>query len=161
MAKRPLSEEEKALLVAAMQDVVPLNKKKRAEKPEPVRRRPKISVKNVMLPELPVASKGMADKGTVARLASGEYEVQGKLDLHGLTLEEAYKKLKSFIEKHYRKGSRCVLIITGKGSPGQLAREVPRWLSLSDMAAQILVVSMASPKHGGSGALYVLLRKHR
>jgi len=161
-SKHTLSDEEKAQLLALMEDVKPLVKKPRAEKPAaPQPRRRAISLKDAV--DIPAfsAPKGKADSATVKRLSQGEFAIDAKLDLHGMTLVDAHKKLVSFIEKQHHKGARCVLVITGKGNPGQLQREVPRWLSLSDMAARILVVSTASAKHGGSGALYVLLRRYQ
>jgi DNA-nicking Smr family endonuclease len=161
--KHTLTDEEKKLLKAAMQDVKLLPKKALLEPELSVRRRPKISPKAAALTPLPTARKGAADTQTINKLRQGTYTIDAKIDLHGMTLDEAYTRLATFIEAHYAKQSRCLLIITGKGGKdggkGQLQRAVPRWLSLSDMASRILVVSQAVAKHGGQGALYILLRR--
>lgn len=166
MPKRPLSDEEKKLLAEAMKDVVPLAKKMLAPAPEkPAAKKPKILKKPQTIEYAAPAPKGVADSQTVKHVMSGVDAIDAKLDLHGLTLDEAFRKLKRFVENQHAKGAKTLLVITGKGGnkgeKGQLQREVPRWLSLSDMASRILVVSIARPKHGGEGALYVRLRRNQ
>ena len=60
---------------------------------------------------------------------------------------------------------RCVLVITGRGrvseDGGVLRTEVPRWLNQPPNRARVLAITEAQPKHGGHGALYVLLKKGR
>ncbi|MBV8060874.1 MAG: Smr/MutS family protein [Alphaproteobacteria bacterium] len=87
--------------------------------------------------------------------------VDGRLDLHGMTLTVAHKVLVRFIERQRAADERRVLIITGKGDGGTetLRTQVPRWLAAPQIAAQILSVKAADKRHGGLGALYVHLRK--
>lgn len=168
MPRRTLSDEEKKLLAAAMKDVVPLTKKAVAVVPGP-EKKPARKIKNLKKPETAAQaapmSKGAADAQTVRRVARGTDAIDAKIDLHGQTLDEAFGKLRRFVEMQHHKGAKTLLVITGKGGrggeKGQLQREVPRWLALSDMAARILVVSIAQPKHGGEGALYVRLRRNQ
>jgi DNA-nicking Smr family endonuclease len=58
-----------------------------------------------------------------------------------------------------------LLVITGKGSVaeggGVLRRQVPRWLAAGEHVRRLLRLEQAQPRHGGSGALYVLLRRQR
>ena len=57
-----------------------------------------------------------------------------------------------------------MLVITGKGAregEGVLRRAVPRWLGEPGCRARVLAVAPAQPRHGGEGALYVLLRRKR
>ena len=58
-----------------------------------------------------------------------------------------------------------LLVITGKGSPGSgggvLRRNLPRWLMSGEHAHRVLKIEGAQPRHGGSGAYYVLLRRRR
>ncbi len=106
------------------------------------------------------------DKRSVARLRRGQYEIDGRADLHGMTQQEAHRRLDGFIAGAHAAGDRCVLVITGKGlrpdgSTGILRQMVPRWLNESPNRSRILAFTHAQPKHGGQGALYVLLRRRR
>lgn len=103
------------------------------------------------------------DTATLKKFQAGEMMMEAVLDLHGFTAEQASQKLNKFITDTFVRGSRCVLIITGKGEEGGgvLKREVPRWLESATLVQKILAISEARPKHGGQGALYVLLRRQR
>ncbi|MEM7270856.1 MAG: Smr/MutS family protein [Pseudomonadota bacterium] len=101
----------------------------------------------------------------------GKRTPDARLDLHGMSAARAHAALKMFISDSRDRGCRCVLVITGKGSdepaafgevkPGVLRRETPRWLSSPPLAQMIVTVAQAHPKHGGSGALYVYLKRKR
>ena len=116
------------------------------------------------------------DRRTAERLRKGQMEIDGRIDLHGLTRAEAHRELRSYISAAHIRGMRCVLVITGKGSSRQktddavfmgttrsgiLREAVPKWLSAPDLAHLVVDIRHAQPKHGGSGALYVLLRRRR
>lgn len=105
------------------------------------------------------------DRRTADRFLRGRMEIDEKLDLHGMTQSEAHAALDRFLDRAIVHGSRCVLIVTGKGrggsEPGVLRKAVPRWLNQIRHRGQILSFSPAQPKHGGEGALYVLLRRQR
>lgn len=90
-----------------------------------------------------------------------EYAVN-KIDLHGLTQEQAFEELKDFLEYCYDIGKQNILIITGKGkldNPGVIKLAVPRWLAYTELKKYILSHSEAKYKFGGSGAIAVLLKK--
>lgn len=91
--------------------------------------------------------------------------IEARLDLHGMTQDEAHRALTRFILRMHEAGRRAVLIVTGKGTRedggGVLRRAVPRWLAEPACRAVILAVSEAQPQHGGGGALYVLVRRKR
>jgi len=98
------------------------------------------------------------DRRTRLRLRRGEFAVQGHLDLHGQTREEAHVKRERAL------GHRCILVIHGRGlnSPAQipvLKESVGRWLSRGALGRQTLAFCTARPCDGGAGALYVLLRR--
>jgi DNA-nicking Smr family endonuclease len=102
------------------------------------------------------------DRRTTVRLRRGQIRPEARLDLHGLTQAEAHAALASFIRRARAAGHRCVLVVTGKGSVatgGVLRREVPRWLELPELSGAILGIAPAQARDGGSGALYVLLRR--
>jgi DNA-nicking Smr family endonuclease len=101
------------------------------------------------------------DRATAERLKRGRYAVEAHLDLHGLTQAEAHRALSGFVAGSRRSGRRCVLVITGHGriSGGVLKQAVPRWLGEPELRPHILAIAPAQPRAGGSGALYVLLRR--
>ena len=100
------------------------------------------------------------DGRTQRRLFRGDVPVDRQLDLHGLTAARAESRLVQFIETAARDGCRCVLVITGKGT-GILRGLVPNWLKRQPLSSYILALAEARPHDGGSGALYVLLRRKR
>lgn len=100
------------------------------------------------------------DRRTAERLKKGRMEIEGRLDLHGMSREDAHRATLSFVSGARLSGKRCILIVTGKGK-GILQSELPRWLNLPPIREQILSFSHARPQDGGSGAVYVLLKRDR
>ena len=134
-----------------------------AEAPRP-QIRETVTIPREKPPERPASRPNGLDKRTDERLRRGQMEIEARLDLHGMTQEEAYEALGRFIEAAYAAGRRCVLVITGKGrggAPGVLKSRVPDWLREEKLAAVILQTHCARPQDGGGGALYVLLRRQR
>ena len=104
------------------------------------------------------------DRRSAERLSGGRLPIDGRLDLHGLTQAEAADGLATFIAGAHSAGKRCLLVITGKGSAsggGILREQVPRWLNQAPNRAHVLAFDYARPQHGGTGALYVLLKRRR
>lgn len=104
------------------------------------------------------------DARTMGRLKRGRLRPEARLDLHGMTQAEAHGALRRFVLDRQGRGKRCVLVITGKGSittGGVLRTQVPRWLDTPPLADAVLAYAEAIPPDGGSGALYVLLRRNR
>jgi DNA-nicking Smr family endonuclease len=103
------------------------------------------------------------DRPTRAKLAKGRLAIEGKVDLHGLTQSEAHALLLSFLHRAHADGRRHVLVVTGKGaslgSDGVLRRAVPGWLATPPFRALVGAHEPAAARHGGSGALYVRLRR--
>lgn len=106
------------------------------------------------------------------RMKRGKMKPEARIDLHGMTMAEAHPALTSFILSSYSMGRRLVLVITGKGKNtdeggpiparfGKLRHQVPQWLRQQPLAGVVLQVSEAHQSHGGSGALYVYLRRSR
>jgi DNA-nicking Smr family endonuclease len=115
---------------------------------------------------IPDISHGRAagiDRRSAERLSRGRLPIEGRLDLHGMTQAAAVERLAEFIARSEAAGKRCVLVITGKGlaSGGVLRDQVPRWLNLPPNRARVLAFDYARQQHGGSGALYVLLKRRR
>jgi DNA-nicking Smr family endonuclease len=105
------------------------------------------------------------DEPTLEKLSKGKLPIEGRVDLHGLTQDEAYSLLFSFLHRAHAGGVRYVLIITGKGSSsggdGVLRRAVPAWLATPAFRHLVSSHDHAARQHGGSGALYVRLRRTR
>ena len=100
-------------------------------------------------------------KRTMRKLARGNFSVQDEIDLHGMTVAEAKPRLAEFIERCAREGRLCVRIVHGKGlGSGErgpvLKQKVNRWLRQWDT---VLAFVSTRQVHGGTGALYVLLRQ--
>ena len=85
-------------------------------------------------------------------------KIEATIDLHGLTLEEAYARLLPFLASAEARGKRGLLIITGKGK-GALRYELPLWLDSPKIRGKIASIGPAPQEKGGEGALYVLLKK--
>ncbi|MET0595644.1 MAG: Smr/MutS family protein, partial [Polyangiaceae bacterium] len=84
------------------------------------------------------------------------------LDLHGMTAEKAESAVRSFCGSARGTVPRTVLIVHGKGMHSPSGRAVLRdhvahWLSTAPVARDVLCFATARPKHGGGGAMYVLL----
>lgn len=112
------------------------------------------------------------DRKTHGKMKRGKLSPEGKLDLHGMTMDQAHPRLVSFILRAQADGKRLVLVITGKGKHrdeggpipvrfGVLRHQVPHWLSVPPLAQAVLQVAEAHLKHGGGGAYYVYLRRNR
>lgn len=117
-----------------------------------------------VLPTLGHGSTPGLDKRSAERMKKGEMEIDGRLDLHGMTQDTAHGALTAFVGRAYDSGRRCLLVITGKGNregSGVLRSNVPRWLNQSPCRERILGFSHARPQHGGEGALYVLIKRRR
>ncbi len=104
------------------------------------------------------------DAGVVRRLKGGHYTVEGRLDLHGLTREEARGEVERFLRESRSGGKRCVLVVHGRGHHSEAQLPVIKealhgWLASGRFGRQVLAFASARPADGGAGALYVLLRR--
>tara|TARA_R110001632_G_scaffold225044_1_gene357808 strand:+ start:623 stop:1204 length:582 start_codon:yes stop_codon:yes gene_type:complete len=128
-----------------------------------------------LMPSLPDQirkSPVQMDSKAFGKLKRGKLRPEGRIDLHGMTLDRAHPALTKFILGSHAKGRRLVLVITGKGKMrdeggpipvrhGVLRHQVPQWLSMPPLSSAVLQVSQAHISHGGGGAYYVYLRRHR
>lgn len=112
------------------------------------------------------------DRKAHQNLKRGKMKPEGKIDLHGYTLDQAHPRLTSFIMRAHAEGKRLVLVVTGKGKErdeggpipvrlGVLRHQVPQWLTTPPLAQIVLQITEAHLKHGGGGAYYVYLRRQR
>jgi len=111
------------------------------------------------------------DSGWERNLARGLTHPDFTLDLHGCTLDQAHSRLLHGLTQAKAMGARLVLLITGKprfaepGERGQkrgaIRAKVIDWLSVSEHALDIAAIRGAHRRHGGQGALYVVLKRRR
>ncbi|MEM1234015.1 MAG: Smr/MutS family protein [Pseudomonadota bacterium] len=185
MSKRRLRADEKELWNQVARSTVPLHSKPKqtpilkATKPKTMPAPEPIAVfeigskprQDTRIPA-PSAPAPRMDAKAFRKLSRGKLEPEGRLDLHGMRVDEAHPELINFILRSHAKGRRLVLVITGKGAGpasqgplpyqrGILRRQVPHWLRQNPVAPLILETRPASLRHGGEGALYVYLRRRR
>lgn len=176
---RRLSPDEAALWRKVVESVRPLDgkahsKEPEAEPPPTVTQAAKPTARGGSAPEpasvykAPRASPGVTlDASWDRRLARGLVQPELSLDLHGHNLAIAYDLLDLKLEQAIATGARTLLLITGKpptsAAPkrGAIRAAVGDWLAASRHAADIAAVRNAHQRHGGSGALYIILRRGR
>ena len=180
--ERQISRREADLLRRVMADVAPLPGREVAlpaaeapVEPPPPRPAPPVARSRPTppapppvprLPEIGPGDRVGVDKRTAKRLKRGQLAVEARMDLHGLTQEEAHRALSAFVQGSQAAGRRCVLVITGKGlrpdgTVGVLRAAVPHWLNQPDLRERIVAFTHATPRDGGEGALYLLLKRKR
>jgi DNA-nicking Smr family endonuclease len=101
------------------------------------------------------------DRREMRKLKRGEYIVRGRRDLHGMTGAEAVASVGLFIENSRHRGHRCVCIIHGRGLHSRGNQPILRTRVREHLRSHPLVLAYtdAPASDGGSGAVYVLLRK--
>ena len=124
----------------------------------------------------PLSAQGL-DGSWDKKLAKGPIEPDRTVDLHGLTLDAAHTRLDFAIAEALAGGARVILLIAGKPRPrddhdapdhssrgqrrGAIRAKLLDWLAASRHAPKIAAVRPAQPRHGGVGAVYVVLRRGR
>ena len=159
-SRRDATEEERALFQDTFHQARPLRRKGATAKES--RRPPEIVHRVEQAPRMPVFAHGDAPPiggHREAHLRRGRITPEARIDLHGLTQEEAFRALLRFVERGRALDHRVVLVITGKG--GVLRSMVPRWLAEPELAGLTSGAAPAHVKHGGGGAFYVALRRKR
>ena len=135
-----------------------------------ISRNERTSKPQITTPKVQSSSTPVMDKKTFSKMRRGKLVPEGKIDLHGMTLDQAHPALTRFILTSQARGLRLVLVITGKGDRndpydpmprqrGVLKRQVPMWLKMAPLSLIVMDVNEAHLRHGGGGAYYVYLRK--
>lgn len=106
------------------------------------------------------------------RLAKAQATPELSIDLHGLTLDQAHDRLLAALGQALARHVRVLLVIAGKARPhgehdargqrrGAIRAKLLDWLAASPHAPRIAAIRPAHPRHGGDGAVYVVLRRSR
>ncbi|TYC85309.1 Smr/MutS family protein [Novosphingobium sp. BW1] len=105
------------------------------------------------------------------RIAKGTLVPDFSLDLHGSNLDYAYRRLMDGLSQGKAMGARVVLVVTGKPRPvdamdrgerrGAIRAKIKDWLMVSEHASDIVAIRGAHRRHGGLGALYIVLKRRR
>ena len=121
-------------------------------------------------PKRPGPPANTLDGGWDKRLSRGAISPDRTIDLHGHTLAAAHAALDHGIADAIASGDRVILLVTGKPprpeserphARGAIRAAIGDWLAGSRHADRIAAIRGAHPRHGGTGALYVILRRPR
>jgi DNA-nicking Smr family endonuclease len=172
---RRLRAEERALwekVIATTRPLRPAERRATADEPAEaagpaVKARP-----GVKPPAPPPAKRRLVGESLDAswdrRLGRGLVQPDLEVDLHGHSLAAAHRLLDESLERALARGARILLLVTGKSPSGEapvargkIRAAVGDWLAASRHAADIAAVRNAHPRHGGAGALYIVLRRRR
>jgi DNA-nicking Smr family endonuclease len=176
MAGRRLGPEEAALWARVLASVQPLPGRSRppvpAESPAAPVRTPAVAApppkpaKSKTPPRVGVTLDGGWDK----KLSRGMVTPESSIDLHGHNLSSAHGMLDTGLERAIARGDRVLLLVTGKPprpeaerpyARGAIRAAVGDWIAASRHADRIAAVRPAHPRHGGAGALYIVIRRAR
>lgn len=180
--RKTLTEEDKSLWKKVTSTIVPMpgsHIKVPTASTTPAKKtalRAKPSVQNKIIPapapkpaQLVIPNQGLfsrpqqpsIDPKTRKKIAKGRVPIEARIDLHGMTQNVAILALEDFLFQARSSGFRLVLVITGKGEAGTgiLRRQVPYWLTGGELATMVAGFQEAHDNHGGSGALYVRLKR--
>lgn len=184
MAGRRLAPEEAALWARVMANVRPIEPGRlpvatASAAPEVPSAKPAKPLKTAFaapsMPATKVAAGPRAvgvtlDGGWDRKLSRGAVEPDRTIDLHGHTLDTAYRLLDGALAQAIASGERVILLVTGRppraGSDrpharGAIRAAVGDWLAGSRHSGAIAAVRGAHPRHGGAGALYIVLRRSK
>ncbi len=172
------TDDDKSLFRQAMADVRRLNNEHTPQsppKPKPEPRQSEADEARVMSDSLSdefdpidtetgeelLFSRTGIQKQVLRKLRQGKFAIEKELDLHGMRVEQARQALSIFLHQCRNNGVRCVRIIHGKGLGSHqkqpvLKGKTNRWLQQRD---EVLAFCSARPEDGGTGAVYVLLKR--
>lgn len=132
---------------------------------------PRVVQTPIATPSRPLTTNGL-DSTWDRKLTKGTIDPDVTIDLHGMTLAMAHDRLNGGIAQALAMGARVILLIAGKHRPhgdhdlrgerrGAIRAKLLDWLAASPHASRIAAVRAAQPRHGGDGAVYIVLRKAR
>lgn len=154
-----------------VQDRAPPHRARRAATPEQSQRDARAVMETLLSHEYEPADVETGEEllyarpgvqhGALRKLRRGQYAIEAELDLHGYTVAQAREALDGFLRRSRAMGKRCVRVVHGKGRSSEgrvpvLKGKVNAWLRRTD---QVLAFCSAIPRDGGTGAVYVLLKR--
>lgn len=181
---RPLSADERLLWRRVTADVRPAAPRLQDNSPvaiapkSPAKSAPPVRVK-ATAPARPAAlakqtgvTSTTLDATWDRKLRGGQVEPDRVVDLHGLTSDAAHRRAINAVSQAVRDGDRIVVLITGRPPRedssrldmplrGIIRASIADWLAASPVSRQIAAVRAAHPRHGGAGAIYVVLRRQK
>jgi len=188
-APRGLSAEEQAAWARLAGTVTPLEPRRivtpafiapelpKAVMPRPVKQAPKgripapLQPKKITPPPAPIDRAGGLDSSWERKLKSARIDPDFTLDLHGHTLDAAHMRLDRGLAQAKAMGARLVLVVTGKSRPvdaadratkrGAIRAKILDWLAIGPHGSDIAAVRGAHRRHGGDGAIYIVLKRGR
>ena len=172
---RRLSPDEQNLWSRVVESVRPLAPRaaasapsKPAAPPAPAPSPRAVAPKSAPAPARPRGPGVTLDASWDRRLSRGLVQPDATLDLHGHNLATAYDLLDRRLDQAIHNGARLLLLVTGKPpgperpvKRGAIRAAIGDWLAASRHADRIAAVRNAHPRHGGQGALYIVLRRPR
>lgn len=186
MAERPLTPDEAALWARVMASVRPIRSRAARPvgkappalqpaappppKPQPVKNPTSVPPRSIPVATARAVPGTTLDGSWDKQLSRGLVSPDRSIDLHGHNLNSAYALLDSALDHAVRAGDRVILLVTGKPpaptseaphARGAIRAAVGDWLAGSRHAGSIAAVRGAHPRHGGAGALYIVLRRTR
>ncbi len=120
------------------------------------------NIRSSFSPRIKINQEEIVENPNYQQKRKRTYAIEAKIDLHGLTQDQAFEVLTRFIESCYRANKQSVLIVTGKGNvdqPGVIKLVVPRWLEYTKLKQYVLSYSTAKYEFGGEGAIAVVLKR--
>ncbi|MDB5713827.1 MAG: mismatch repair protein MutS [Sphingomonadales bacterium] len=182
MTGRRLSPEERAIWgrvaitvrrskgIAADPDVAPASVEPARKEKAPAKAKPVVAP--IIRKAVPAKAKpGITLDGSWdRRIASGGAGPERTIDLHGCTVDQAHRRLLDELDRALADEVRVLLIVTGKAPRSDASRidlplrgiiraSIHDWVAASRHAGRIAAIRAAHPRHGGAGALYIILRR--
>lgn len=172
---RPLNPDEAELWAKVTASIRPLSRER--IEPKGAVKEPKVPQKPLtpaaprpVTPKPPAAARPKPgttlDSTWDRKLRAGDIQPDRVVDLHGMSLDTAWRAIDLALERAVNHGERVVLLITGHHRPGappvergKIRAAVHDWLAASRHASRIAAVRGASRRHGGGGSLYLVLRR--
>lgn len=148
---------------------IPVTATPAAKRPAPAPLAKPVAPPRTRAPSRPITAATL-DASWDRKLRGGQVEPDRVVDLHGLTLDAAHRRSIDAVSRAVRDGDRIVVLITGrapaKGTSridmplrGIIRASIADWLAVSPVSSRIAAVRAAHPRHGGAGAIYVVLRR--
>ncbi len=101
------------------------------------------------------------ERSIIKKLRTGKIPIDLSIDLHGYTIDQAYKVFYNSVRNAISQSFKLMLVITGKGSrdKSSIRSELMHWVNLPEISSHIIYITHSMQQQGGEGAFYIVLRK--